>query len=104
MYENDKKALINIYKKLDLFIDDKNALNLMSNEATQDLKIMIWSIKEIYQSPHRVLLNTLKKDTFRLKYYKAKKYIEKKDNHTTIEIINYFIKCLQNEMEGSDEK
>lgn len=97
--QNDKSNLILIYSKLELYVNNSKAYELMSAERVLDEKIMLWAIKEIYLSPHKIYLNTLTRDKFILKYYKTKKYITEKENYKIKEIIDYFMVCLHDEME-----
>lgn len=98
--QNDKSNLILIYSKLELYVNNSKAYELMSAERVLDEKIMLWAIKEIYLSPHKIYLNTLARDKFILKYYKTKKYITEKENYKIKEIIDYFMVCLHDEMEN----
>lgn len=98
--QNDKSNLILIYSKLELYVNNSKAYELMSAEKVLDEKIMLWAIKEIYLSPHKIYLNTLTRDKFILKYYKTKKYITEKENYKIKEIIDYFMVCLHDEMEN----
>lgn len=98
--QNDKSNLILIYSKLELYVNNSKAYELMSAERVLDEKIMLWAIKEIYLSPHKIYLNTLTRDKFILKYYKTKKYITEKENYKIKEIIDYFMVCLHDEMEN----
>lgn len=98
--QNDKSNLILIYSKLELYVNNSKAYELMSAERVLDEKIMLWAIKEIYLSPHKIYLNTLTRDKFILKYYKTKKYITEKENYKIKEIIAYFMVCLHDEMEN----
>lgn len=98
--QNDKSNLILIYSKLELYVNNSKAYELMSDERVLDEKIMLWAIKEIYLSPHKIYLNTLARDKFILKYYKTKKYITEKENYKIKEIIDYFMVCLHDEMEN----
>lgn len=98
--QNDKSNLILIYSKLELYVNNSKAYEIMSAERVLDEKIMFWAIKEIYLSPHKIYLNTLTRDKFILKYYKTKKYITEKENYKIKEIIDYFMVCLHDEMEN----
>lgn len=98
--QNDKSNLILIYSKLEMYVNNSKAYELMSAERVLDEKIMLWAIKEIYLSPHKIYLNTLTRDKFILKYYKTKKYITEKENYKIKEIIDYFMVCLHDEMEN----
>ena len=98
--QNDKSNLILIYSKLELYVNNSKAYELISAERVLDEKIMLWAIKEIYLSPHKIYLNTLTRDKFILKYYKTKKYITEKENYKIKEIIDYFMVCLHDEMEN----
>jgi hypothetical protein len=83
-----------------MYVDDSRAYELMPVDRFLDEKIMLWAVKEIYLSPHRVFLNNLKRDRFVLRYQKTKKYITEKPDYRLEEIINYFIVCLHDELEG----
>ena len=98
--QNDKSNLILIYSKLELYVNNSKAYELMSAERVLDEKIMLWAIKEIYLSPHKIYLNTLTCDKFILIYYNTKKYLSEKEIYKIIEIIDYFMVCLHDEMEN----
>lgn len=97
--EKDREPLKILYTRLEMYCIKPEIYELMPKEAVLDEKIMLWSLKEIYLSPHKIYLNDLKIDKFRLKYYKTKKYIMEKPNYRLEEVINYFIVCLHEEME-----
>ena len=48
LFNNDKEALIERLKKLDLFTNNPEAYNLMPEFKVNEQKIMMWAIKEIY--------------------------------------------------------
>ena len=98
--EKDREGLINTLQHLELYAQDPIAYNLMTVERVLDEKIMIWAVKEIYLSPHKVYLNDLKRDKLVLKYLKTKKYITEKPNYRLEEIINYLMVCLHDEFEN----
>lgn len=101
IYENlgiskaDRKPLINILKHLDLYIDNVDILNFMSEDRILDFKIQYWIIKDLYRSSYRTLLNYISKETFKFRFAKAK---ENKDYSNIKEFIAYSIKCMQNEL------
>ena len=102
--EKDRSCLVRIFKQLDIYISNENTCGLMSEQYVQDLKIMMWSIKEIYQSPYKILLNDLNNKQLVHKFLKTKKYIvEKKQNYRLEEVISYFIVCLQDEFERRND-
>ena len=76
--ENDREPLIVSLKHLEMYVDNTIAYDLMPVDRLLDEKIMLWAVKEIYQSPHKVFLNDLKRDKFVLRYQKTKKYITEK--------------------------
>lgn len=102
--EKDREPLITLLKRLDMYCSNIEIYDLMSPERVLDEKIMVWALKEIYLSPHKIYLNSLKRDKFALKYYKTKKYITEKPDYRLEEIINYFIVCLHDEMENCKRK
>ena len=97
MLNEDKESLKVILSRLDLYVDDLKVFKIMGEEAVLDLKIHTWAVKEIYLSPHRVLLNGLTREKFMLKYKKARKYIS--EDKGLKELINYFIVCLHEQLE-----
>lgn len=94
---SNKNGIINILKRLDIYITNTEILNYMSREQILNYKIQYWVIKEIYNSPHVALLNKITKDKFKFRFLKAKKYIDVNDLE---DFTAYFIRCLQNELEG----
>lgn len=103
---DDKKAIINIMKKLRLYIENTEVLEYMTENEQLELKLKYWSIKEIYFSPYRVFLNNLTCERFTFRFLKAKKYCGL-DN--LYKFLNYFIKCVQedfykNKKEKESEK
>lgn len=87
-----------MFKRLELYAEDKEAYDLMPINRVMDEKIMMWVIKEIYASPYKVYIDKLDRRLVVHKYAKTKKYIMQKMNHTLEDIINYFIVCLQDEL------
>lgn len=82
-----------------MYASNYEIYQLMPKEKVLDEKLMMWALKELYLSPHKIYINYLSRDKFVLKFYKAKKYITEKNNYKLKEIIDYFIVCLHNEME-----
>lgn len=98
--ENDREYLIANLKRLEIYINDLRAYELMPIDRVLDEKIMMWIIKEIYLSPHRALLNNLKREKLVLRYQKTKKYITSKTDYRIEELINYCIVCIHDELEN----
>lgn len=82
-----------------MYAEDAGVYDYMPKDRLLDEKIMLWSIKEIYLSPYKILLKKLSRENMVLKYLKTKKYISEKTNYRLEEIINYFIACLKEELE-----
>lgn len=98
--EKDRNCLITILRHLEMYVENTVAYDLMPADRFLDEKIMLWAVKEIYLSPHKVFLNNLKRNRFILRYQKTKKYITGKPDYKLEEIINYFIVCLHDELES----
>lgn len=96
----DRTPLIVLLQRIGLYVDKISAYSLMPTERILDDKIMLWCVKEIYLSPHKAFLNNLNWDKLVHKYLKTKKYITEKTDYRLEEIINYFIVCLQDELEN----
>lgn len=88
--------------RLDLYVKTIDTFKIMPENVILDLKIQTWAIKEIYFSPHRVLLNNLTSKKFMLKYQKARKYITEEKGLK--DFINYFMVCLHEELEEGGNK
>ncbi|MBQ3408935.1 MAG: helix-turn-helix domain-containing protein [Clostridia bacterium] len=98
IHRENRSGIINILKRLNCYVDNENVLDLMPEDKVFDLKIMYWAIKELYESPHRTLLQNLTEDKLKLRLLKSKKYMQ---NHSLNSFIKYFMKCLQNEIEAA---
>lgn len=93
--EADKKSIIAILKKLQLYIDNPEILNYMTEEQLLELKIQYWVIKELYFSPYKICLNGLTRERFMFRFLKTKKYVEIQD---TYKFLNYCIKSMQEDL------
>lgn len=96
----DRTPLIVLLQRIGLYVDKVSTYSLMPPERILDEKIMLWCVKEIYLSPHKVYLNNLNWDKLAHKYLKTKKYITEKPDYRLEEIINYFMVCLHDELES----
>lgn len=106
--EADKKAIVAILKKLELYIDEPTILEYMTEEQLLELKIQYWVIKELYFSPYKICLNYLTRQRFMFRFLKARKYVQIQD---TYKFLNYCIKSFQEdlyankkEVEADDKK
>ncbi len=98
--EKDRISLVSSLRHIGFSIDNDIAYNLMPPERVLDEKIMLWCVKEIYLSPYKIFLNDLTWEILAHKYLKTKTYITEKPDYRVEEIINYFIVCIQNELEN----
>lgn len=87
--------VINTLKKLELYMTDEKAFQIMTPERQMDLLIQYYVIDEFSKSPYNFLLYKLNKENFNLKYKKTEKYMSKNNIE---EFIGYFITCLQEEL------
>ena len=93
----DKKILIAILEKLDLYISNIDILNYFTEEKLLDYQLQYWLIKEIYFSSYKIFLGKITRNQFIFRYLKAMKYIDfKKDLDG---FVKYFLRCIQEEME-----
>ena len=106
--EADKKAIVAILKKLELYIDEPTILEYMTEEQLLELKIQYWVIKELYFSPYKICLNYLTRQRFMFRFLKSRKYVQIQD---TYKFLNYCIKSFQEdlyankkEVEADDKK
>ena len=92
---NDKVAIINIMKRLEIYftpVNNTETWQYLSDEQLFDIKLQYWCVKEIYFSPYRTFLNELTRERFIFRFLKAKKYCSLDNPY---EFLNYFIKCVQ---------
>lgn len=95
--DTDKMALINVLKKLDIYIENEKILIYLSAEQKLDLLIQHWVVKEIYLTAYNVYLNKLCRDDFICIYNRCKNKIREKDSELEVDrFISYLIKSLQN--------
>ena len=95
MHKENKTGLINVLKRLDLFVENVNVLEFVSEEKQLDFKVQYWVVKELYESPYKCLLNKLTGDEVKLRFLKTKEY---KDYSDITAFVAYFKKCLENEL------
>lgn len=100
----DRQALITLMQRLQLYVDGFDD-TYMTNETKFDLQLKYYAIVQIYLSPYKVYLNTIKEKKFTRLFLSAKKYCPVSiDDESKIEdFMNYFIKCIQNEMDKTDK-
>ena len=98
--QEDKKAIILILKRLDLYIDNLGILKYFSDEKLIDYQDQYWLIKEIYFSEYTMFLSKRTRNQFIFRYLKAMKYIDFKNDLQGF--VKYFFRCLQEEMEVSN--
>lgn len=101
MKDVDKRTIIKHLKKLDLYIDNLEVLEVFPESQINMYKIFYWLIHEIYYSPYRIFLNKLTREQFLFRYYKAKKYMSNENGLD--EFIRYFMRCIQEEMERGNK-
>lgn len=98
---SDKQAIIKILKKLDIYVQNTEILQYFSESQKFEYELQYWAIKELYYSPYKIFLGKLTKQQFIFRFYKAKKYMDY-SNCSIYEFSSYFIRCVQEEMEGGN--
>ncbi len=91
----DKMAIRTVMKQLKIYDyrDNEETISKVPEEKLFDFKLKYWAVKELYFSPYRVYLGKIQRERFNLRFNKAKKYVNPKQN--TYHFLNYFIKSLQ---------
>lgn len=91
----DKMAIRTAMKQLEIYdyCNTEESLQRVPEKYLFDLKLKYWAVKELYFSPYKVYLGKLQKERFNLRFNKAKKYVNSKEN--IYHFLNYFIKSLQ---------
>lgn len=88
-------AIRTIMKQLKMY-DYSNEEEVMSHvpeDKLFDLKLKYWAVKELYFSPYKVYLGKIQHERFNLRFNKAKKYVNPRED--IYHFLNYFIKSLQ---------
>ena len=101
--ESEKEGIIILLKQIEIYIENQQILEYMTEEQIQDIKIQYWAIKELYKGPYKVFLKNLKREQFQFKYLQAKKYINQEKEFKE-DIVKYFIKILQTDLIGDEKK
>lgn len=96
--KEERKGIINILRKLDIFIDNTDILQYFSESQVFEYQLQYWAIKEIFFSPYKVFLGKLTRQQFVYRFFKAKKYMDI-EKCSIYEFLAYFIRCIQEEME-----
>ena len=100
--EIDRQAIICILKRIGIYIESLNVLQLFTDEKILEYELQYWTIKEIYFSPYKIYLNSLKRTKFLLKYLQTEKYIKVDSESKITDFINYFIKILRDDFEKGE--
>ena len=98
----DRTALVTCLKNLEIYFPDIELLKYLTDEQQLDYELQYWTIKEIYFSPYKIYLNSLKRTKFLLKYLQTKKYISIDNEYKLTDFINYFIKILRKDFEKEE--
>jgi len=100
----DKAFIVLHLKRLQIYVDNADVLELFTEVALTQTKIFYWTIKEIYFSAYKVYLKELTYETLCLKYLKAKKYTKADIEFNAERLIAYTIKSLREEFEEKEQK
>lgn len=100
----DKAFIILHLKRLQIYVDNTDVLELFTEVALTQTKIFYWIIKELYFSSYKVYLKELTYKTLCLKYLKAKEYTNADIEFNAERLIAYTIKSLQEEFKEKEQK
>ena len=99
--QEDRQVIIKILQKLNIYIGNTGIIQYFSEIQKFEYELQYWAIKELYYSPYKVFLNNLTREQFLFRFCKAKKYMDYY-NCSIYEFSSYFIRCIQEEMEGGN--
>lgn len=97
--ERDKKIINSELKRLEIFISGSNILNYLDDEQLLDYKLQYYAVTQLFLSPYKIYLDNLNRSNFLFRFFKAKQYIKINTEDDLEHFMNYFIKCLREEME-----
>lgn len=105
--ETDRCAIIEILKRLDLYIPDLQTVNLMGTKKVKNYVVIYWCIKELYFSSFKSYMNKLDRDFLNNRFLKTLEQLKIKEIDTKGDdcerIIKYFIKTLKKEYEVKND-
>lgn len=93
---DDKTCIIRILKKLDLYIENENTVELMTAKELLKYQDCYYAIAVLCTNSYKAYIDKLTREMLFNKYLKAEEYC---NNKTEIEKVRYLIKSLQNELE-----
>lgn len=95
-----KDIVVRTLKDMDIYIENSETDNRISEEKRLDYMLQYWAIKEMIFSSYKVYLKYLSRELFFEKYFKTCSYKTKED---TKEFLDYFIKTLKKELQRISE-
>lgn len=96
--EDQTKGIRNYLKKWELLVPE-NSVQYLNQTQILRYEILYWTIKEMYFSPYKMLLNSLKKEEINNKFLKTEKYCGEPSEENIVKFINYFIVCLREKID-----
>lgn len=96
--EDQVKGIKNCLKKWELLVPE-NSIKYLNQTQILRYEILYWTIKEMYFSPYKMLLNSLKKEEINNKFLKTEKYCGEPSEENIVKFINYFIVCLREKID-----
>lgn len=99
----DKAFIILHLKRLGIFVNDEEVLELFTEPILLQTQIFYWIIKEIYFSAYKIYLKKLNYNTLCMKFLKAKQYTNADEKFDAERIIGYTIKSLQEEFKRGEK-
>lgn len=96
--EDQTKGIRNCLKKWELLVPE-NSVQYLNQTQILRYEILYWTIKEMYFSPYKMLLNSLKKEEINNKFLKTEKYCGEPSEENIVKFINYFIVCLREKID-----
>ena len=100
----EKIAIIMNLKRLDLYVENPEVLNLYTEQSLIQTKIFYWIIKELYFRPAGIYLKDLSNNLLAYKYLKAKQYTNAAEKFDIEAIISYTITSVENELIERNKK
>lgn len=100
--EQDRMFVKKILQRLDTYAEEETINRYFSEKQRLEVLVQYYVVKEIYFSPYRMIFRNITRKDFILTFKKTEKYINL-TKKTAKRFIEYFIKSLQNLLEGATD-
>lgn len=99
----DRNIIVHHLKRLDLYFDNIQLIDVVPKEKILETKIYYWVITSIWISEYKMYFENLKRNNFLFRFLKTKKYVPITSESSEKDLkhfVSYFMKCLMEDMKN----